>query len=140
GRTARPRAELLTEYASGPHCDRLSSWQNGDAEEERIDRDGHRSPRAIEQPMRREVHAALIHHALREVGGVGRIVRRKNAEELTSPGKQAVVVADVREELEGRRRGRHGGEDDILVGREAVLGLLQAGDPAAGAPGPGHLL
>src|SRR5256886_17307880 len=48
--------------------------------------------------------------------------------------------SDVGEELEGRRRGGDRGEDDVLVGREAVPGLLQAGDPAAGAPGPPNLV
>src|SRR2546425_9527893 len=90
--------------------------------------------------MRREVQTPLIHHALREVGGIGRVVRREYTEELIPAGEQAVVVADVREELERRRRGRDCGEDDVLVRREAVPGLLQAGDPPAGARGPRHPL
>src|SRR3989442_10630289 len=79
--------------------------------------------------MSGEVHSPLIHHALREVGGIGRIVRREYTEELVPAGDQAVVVADVREELERRCRGRDGGEDDVLGRREAVPGLLQAGGP-----------
>src|SRR5437899_11880555 len=75
--------------------------------------------------MSGEVHSPLIHHALREVGGIGRVVRREYTEELVPAGDQAVVVADVREELERRRRGRDGGEDDVLVRREAVPGLLR---------------
>src|SRR2546422_9634682 len=90
--------------------------------------------------MSGEVHSPLIHHALREVGGIGRVVRREYTEELVPAGDQAVVVADVREELERRCRGRGGGGGDVLVRREAVPGLLQAGDPPAGARGPGHLL
>src|SRR5438309_11654083 len=90
--------------------------------------------------MRREVHTPLIHHALRKVGGIGRVVCGEYTQELVPAGEQAVVVADVREELERRRRGRDGGEDDVLVRREAVPGLLQAGDPPAGACGPCHLL
>src|SRR3989442_12806309 len=90
--------------------------------------------------MSGELHSPLIHHALREVGGIGRVVRREYTEELVPAGGQAVVVADVGEELERRRRGRDGGEDDVLVGREAVPGLLQAGDPPAGARGTRHLL
>src|SRR2546428_2211738 len=86
--------------------------------------------------MSGELHSPLIHHALREVGGIGRVVRREYTEELVPAGGQAVVVADVGEELERRRRGRDGGEDDVLVGREAVPGLLQAGDPPAGPPRP----
>src|SRR2546426_10867452 len=78
-----------------------------------------------------EVHSPLIHHALREVGGIGRVVRGEYTEELVPAGEQAVVVADVREELERRRRGRDGGEDDVLVRREAVPGLLQPGGPPA---------
>src|SRR5438105_12726983 len=85
-----------------------------DAEEERIDRDGHRAARATEQLVRREIHPALIHHALREVGGIGRVARGEYAEELVPAGEETVVVADVRQELEGRRRGRHGGEHDVL--------------------------
>src|SRR6266511_3335614 len=97
----------------------LWSWrQNGDAEEERIDRDGRWGARAIEWLMRGEVHSALIHHPLGEVGGVGRIVRGEDAEELVPAGEQEVVVADVGEELAGRRRGRDGGEDHVLVRRE----------------------
>src|SRR6266480_4432865 len=90
--------------------------------------------------MSGEVHSSLIHHALRKVGGIGRVVRGEYTQELVPAGEQAVVVAYVRQELEGRRRGRDGGEDDVLVRREAVPGLLQAGDPPAGACGPGHLL
>src|SRR2546430_6648276 len=86
--------------------------------------------------MRREVHPALIHHALGEVSGIGRIVGGENAEELIPAGEEVVVVADVGEELEGRRRGGDRGEDDVLVGRGAVPGLLQAGGPAAGGPPP----
>src|SRR5256885_9143491 len=86
--------------------------------------------------MRREVHTPLVHHALREVGGIGRVVGGEYTEKLVPAGEQAVVVADVREELERRRRGRHGGEDDVLVRREAVPGLLEAGGPPAGAPRP----
>src|SRR5256885_584418 len=90
--------------------------------------------------MSGEVHSSLIHHALWKVGGIGRVVRGEYTQDLVPAGEQAVVVADVREELERRRRGRDGGEDDVLVRREAVPGLLQAGDPPAGACGPGHLL
>src|SRR3989449_11046610 len=90
--------------------------------------------------MRREASTPLIHHALREVSGIGRVVGGEYAEELVPAGEQAVVVADVREELERRRRGRDGGEDDVLVRREAVPGLLEARDPPAGARGPGLLL
>src|SRR6266487_3584450 len=90
--------------------------------------------------MRREVHTPLIHDALRKVGGIGRVVRGEYTQKLVAAGEQAVVVADVRQELERRRRGRDGGEDDVLVRREAVAGLLQPGDPPAGACGPGHLL
>src|SRR5256885_11647649 len=90
--------------------------------------------------MSGEVHSSLIPPALRKVGGIGRVVRGEYSQELVPAGEQAVVVADVRQELEGRRRGRDGGEDDVLVRREAVPGLLQAGDPPAGACGPGHLL
>src|SRR2546428_14179825 len=81
--------------------------------------------------MSGEVHSSLIHHAVRKVGGIGRVVRGEYTQELVPAGEQAVVVADVREELERRRRGRDCGEDDVLVRREAVLGLLQAGDPPA---------
>src|SRR2546426_3582909 len=81
--------------------------------------------------MSGEVHSSLIHHALRKVSGIGRVVRGEYTQELVPAGEQAVVVADVREELERRRRGRDCGEDDVLVRREAVLGLLQAGDPPA---------
>src|SRR5437899_9083983 len=72
---ARPRGEWLIECAWDPHDDRLSSWQNGDTEKERIDRNGHRRARAIEQPMRREIHPSLIHHTLREVSRIGCVVR-----------------------------------------------------------------
>src|SRR2546430_8547701 len=106
---ARPRGASLTECAWDPHCDRLSSWQDRDAEEERIDRDRHRGTRAVEQPMSREVHSSLIHHALRKVGGIGRVVRGEYTQKLVPAGEQAVVVADVREELERRRCGRAGG-------------------------------
>src|SRR2546430_10414613 len=88
--------------------------------------------------MRREVHPALIHHALGEVSGIGRIVGGENAEELIPAGEEVVVVADVGEELEGRRRGGGPGEDDVLVRREVVPGVLQAGDPAAWGPRPPH--
>src|SRR5256885_14878688 len=88
--------------------------------------------------MSGEVHSSLIHHASWKVGGIGRVVRGEYTQELVPAGEQAVVVADVREELERRRRGRDGGEDDVLVRREAVPGLLQAGDPPAGARGAGH--
>src|SRR5256885_14559147 len=90
--------------------------------------------------MSGEVHSSLIPPALRKVGGIGRVVRGEYPQELVPAGEQAVVVADVRQELEGRRRGRDGGEDDVLVRREAVPGLLQAGDPPAGACGAGPLL
>src|SRR6266581_4066342 len=90
--------------------------------------------------MSGEVHSSLIHHALRKVGGIGRVVRGEYTQELVPAGEQAVVIADVREELERRRRGRDGGEDDVLVRREAVPGLLQAGDPPARARGSGHLM
>src|SRR2546429_672555 len=89
--------------------------------------------------MRREVHTPLIHHALRKVGGIGRVVCGEYTQELVPAGEQAVVVADVRQELERGRRGRDGGEDDVLVRREAVAGLLQPGDPPAGARRPRHL-
>src|SRR2546429_7593387 len=82
--------------------------------------------------MRRKAHTPLIHHALRKVGGIGRVVCGEYTQELVPAGEQAVVVTDVREELERRRRGRDGGEDDVLVRREAVPGLLQAGGPPAG--------
>src|SRR2546429_7715496 len=82
--------------------------------------------------MSREVHSSLIHHALRKVGGIGRVVRGEYTQKLVPAGEQAVVVADVREELERRRCGRDGGEDDVLGRREAVPGLLQAGYPPAG--------
>src|SRR5437899_7604881 len=75
--------------------------------------------------MSGEVHSSLIHHALRKVSGIGRVVRGEYTQELVPAGEQAVVVADVREELERRRRGRDCGEDDVLVRREAVPGLLQ---------------
>src|SRR2546430_8622728 len=44
-------------------CDWSSDVCSSDLEEEWIDRDGHGSSRAIEQPMRREVHPALIHRS-----------------------------------------------------------------------------
>src|SRR2546430_5925534 len=46
---ARPRGASLTECAWDPHCDRLSSWQDRDAEEERINRDRHRGTRRSEE-------------------------------------------------------------------------------------------
>src|SRR5204862_7747293 len=90
--------------------------------------------------MSGEVHSSLIHHALRKVGGIGRVVRGEYTQKLVPAGEQAVVVADVRQGLERRRRSRDGGEDDVLVRRETVAGLIQPGGAPSGACGPGPLL
>src|SRR2546430_312001 len=84
--------------------------------------------------MRREVHPALIHHALGEVSGIGRIVGGENAEELIPAGEEVVVVADVGEELEGRRRGGGRGGGGGPGGRGGGPGVLQAGGASAGGP------
>src|SRR2546429_6947236 len=90
--------------------------------------------------MRREVHPALIHHALGEVSGIGRIVGGENAEELIPAGEEVVVVADVGEELEGRRRGGGRGEGRGPGRPEPGPGLLPAGVPPDGGPPAPDLL
>src|SRR5438128_9891905 len=90
--------------------------------------------------MSGEVHSSLIHHAVRKVGGIGRVVRGEYTQELVPAGDQAVVVADVREELERRRRGRDGGEDAVRCGGNAESGLLPTGVAAAGRAEPGLIV